>query len=80
VNLVNTTTPASNRPTLRREPLLHLTILVEEGLDGTIDSELIDTHELTVARGLRESPTVLIDGRQSLRRRVLASRGWLGTV
>jgi hypothetical protein len=62
VNLVNTTTPASNRPTLRREPLLHLTILVEEGLDGTIDSELIDTHELTVARGLRESPTVLIDG------------------
>jgi hypothetical protein len=40
----------------------HLTALVGEGLDATIDYELIDTHELAAARDFHGSPTVLIDG------------------
>lgn len=40
-----------------------LSRLVAEGLDATIDHELIDTHETAVARGFRGSPTVLVDGR-----------------
>lgn len=33
-----------------------------EGLDATIELELIDTHDKAVARAFRGSPTVLIDG------------------
>lgn len=40
----------------------HLTTLVDHGLDATIEYELIDTHELAVARDFHGSPTVLIDG------------------
>ena len=40
----------------------HLSTLVSEGLDATIGYELVDTHDLAVARGFRGSPTVLIDG------------------
>jgi len=40
----------------------HLSRLVEEGLDATIGSELVDSHEAAVTRGFRGSPTVLIDG------------------
>jgi hypothetical protein len=40
----------------------HLATLVGEGLDAGVDYELIDTHELAVARGFHGSPTVLIDG------------------
>lgn len=40
----------------------HLSRLVEEGLDATIGYEVIDTHEAAVARGLRGSPTVIVDG------------------
>lgn len=40
----------------------HLATLVGEGLDATVEYELIDTHELAVARDFHGSPTVLIDG------------------
>lgn len=40
----------------------HLSRLVEEGLDGIIGYELIDTFDLAVARGFHGSPTLLIDG------------------
>jgi hypothetical protein len=40
----------------------HLTTLVDDGLDATIDYELIDSHDKAVARGFHGSPTVLIDG------------------
>jgi hypothetical protein len=40
----------------------HLSTLVRQGLDATIDFEVIDTYEAAVARRFRGSPTVLIDG------------------
>jgi hypothetical protein len=40
----------------------HLTTLVDQGLDATIDHELIDSHDKAVARDFHGSPTVLIDG------------------
>ncbi|HJQ90725.1 MAG TPA: thioredoxin family protein [Acidimicrobiia bacterium] len=40
----------------------HLSTLVNEGLDATISYELINTHELAVARDFHGSPTVLIEG------------------
>ena len=39
----------------------HLSTLVDEGLDAKIVYELIETHELAVARGFHGSPTVLIN-------------------
>lgn len=40
----------------------HIDLLIEEGLEATVDLELIDTHETAVARGFPGSPTVLLDG------------------
>lgn len=40
----------------------HLARLADEGLDVSIDHEIIDSHETAVARGFRGSPTVLVDG------------------
>lgn len=40
----------------------YLTTLVAEGLDVTVDYELIDSHEKAILRGFRGSPTVLVDG------------------
>lgn len=40
----------------------HLATLIGEGLDATVDYELIDSHELAIARDFHGSPTVLIDG------------------
>lgn len=40
----------------------HLSRLVDEGLEATVDYELIDSHEEAEMRGFRGSPTVLIDG------------------
>lgn len=40
----------------------HLARLADEGLDVTVDHEIIDSHEEAVARGFHGSPTVLVDG------------------
>ena len=40
----------------------HLTTLIAEGLDASIDYEMIDNYETAAQRGFRGSPTVLIDG------------------
>lgn len=40
----------------------HLNTLVDDGFDAAIRYELIDTHEVAVARKFHGSPTVLIDG------------------
>lgn len=40
----------------------HLARVADEGLDVTVDHELIDSHETAVARGFHGSPTVLVDG------------------
>ena len=40
----------------------NLARLADEGLDFTIDHEIIDSHETAVARGFHGSPTVLVDG------------------
>lgn len=40
----------------------HLARLADEGLDVTVDHEIIDSHEAAVARGFHGSPTVLVDG------------------
>jgi hypothetical protein len=40
----------------------HLATLVAEGLEATIEHELIDSYERAVEKGFRGSPTVLIDG------------------
>lgn len=40
----------------------HLSTLVDQGLVATVRYELIDNHEMAVARRFRGSPTVLIDG------------------
>lgn len=40
----------------------HLARLADEGLDVLIDHEIIDSHEIAVARGFHGSPTVLVDG------------------
>jgi len=36
--------------------------LIDEGVEASIDFEVIDSPEMAVARGFRGSPTVLIDG------------------
>lgn len=40
----------------------HLARLAGEGLDVTVDHEIIDSHETAVARDFHGSPTVLVDG------------------
>lgn len=40
----------------------HLARLADEGLDVSVDHEVIDSHEMAVARGFHGSPTVLVDG------------------
>jgi hypothetical protein len=40
----------------------YLRTLVEEGMEATLDYELIDTQERAEERGFPGSPTVLIDG------------------
>ena len=37
----------------------HLTTLIAEGLDASIDYEMIDNYETAAQRGFRGSPTVL---------------------
>ena len=40
----------------------HLTTLIAEGLDATVDHESIDSYQTALERGFCGSPTVLIDG------------------
>jgi hypothetical protein len=39
-----------------------LTRLIDEGVEADIDLEMIDSHEMALARDFRGSPTVLVDG------------------
>lgn len=40
----------------------HLATLIDEGLDATVEYELIDSHDKAVEREFLGSPTVLVDG------------------
>jgi len=40
----------------------HLNRLIDEGLDATVDLELIDNYDTAMSRGFRGSPTLLVDG------------------